>query len=70
MGWGISAVGSAFEWHSKGRGFESHMLHERESLENTRYFVNSGFSGIFLYITKSEYSIVRYDGPINNPQKF
>lgn len=25
--WGISAVGSAFEWHSKGRGFESHMLH-------------------------------------------
>ena len=24
---GISAVGSAFEWHSKGRGFESHMLH-------------------------------------------
>lgn len=25
--WGISAVGSAFEWHSKSRGFESHMLH-------------------------------------------
>ena len=25
--WGIGAVGSAFEWHSKGQGFESPMLH-------------------------------------------
>ena len=25
--WGISAVGSAFEWHSKGQGFDSPMLH-------------------------------------------
>ena len=24
---GISAVGSAFEWHSKGQGFDSPMLH-------------------------------------------
>ena len=29
--WGISAVGSAFEWHSKGRGFESHMLQKSYS---------------------------------------
>jgi hypothetical protein len=25
--WGISSVGRAFEWHSKGRGFESLILH-------------------------------------------
>ena len=25
---GISAVGSAFEWHSKGQGFDSPMLHQ------------------------------------------
>lgn len=31
--WGIGAAGSAFEWHSKGRGFESHMLHEAENLD-------------------------------------
>ena len=27
--WGISAVGSAFEWHSKGQGFDSPMLHHK-----------------------------------------
>ena len=27
--WGISAVGSAFEWHSKGQGFDSPMLHQK-----------------------------------------
>ena len=26
---GISAAGSAFEWHSRGRGFESHLLHDK-----------------------------------------
>ena len=25
--WGIGAVGSAFDWQSRGHGFESHMLH-------------------------------------------
>ena len=25
--WGCSAVGSASEWHSEGRGFDSHQLH-------------------------------------------
>ena len=27
--WGYSAVGSAFEWHSKGQGFESPYLHKK-----------------------------------------
>ena len=27
---GISAVGSAFEWHSKGQGFDSPMLHHKK----------------------------------------
>ena len=26
--WGCGAVGSAFEWHSKGQGFESPQLHQ------------------------------------------
>lgn len=25
--WGRGAAGSAFEWHSKGRGFDPHRLH-------------------------------------------
>ena len=29
---GISAVGSAFEWHSKGQGFDSPMLHHKRTL--------------------------------------
>ena len=28
---GISAVGSAFEWHSKGQGFDSPMLHQSKN---------------------------------------
>ena len=35
---GISAVGSAFEWHSKGQGFDSPMLHQ-----------TSAFAEVFLY---------------------
>ena len=26
--WGIGAVGSAFDWQSKGQGFESPILHQ------------------------------------------
>ncbi len=37
--WGISAAGSAFEWHSRGRGFESHMLH---------FFLFFGLGGDFM----------------------
>ena len=25
--WGCSSVGRASEWHSEGRGFETHLLH-------------------------------------------
>ncbi len=27
--WGISSVGRAFEWHSKGQEFDSPMLHKK-----------------------------------------
>ena len=30
--WGISSVGRAFEWHSKGQEFDSPMLHEIKDL--------------------------------------
>ena len=36
---GISAVGSAFEWHSKGQGFDSPMLHHEKGADD-----NSAFS--------------------------
>lgn len=36
--WGIGAVGSAFEWHSKGHGFESHMLHLKNPLKQRVLF--------------------------------
>ena len=26
--WGRSSVGRALEWHSRGRGFDSHRLHQ------------------------------------------
>lgn len=29
MTWGYGAAGSAFEWHSKGQGFESPYLHHK-----------------------------------------
>ena len=51
--WGIGAAGSAFEWHSKGRGFESHMLHEKESFENTGFSDRCRiFEGFFVYEIK------------------
>ena len=28
--WGISSVGRAFEWHSKGQEFDSPMLHKTD----------------------------------------
>ena len=38
---GIGAVGSAFEWHSKGRGFESLMLHMNVGIKgNIRFTVD------------------------------
>ena len=36
MIWGRSAVGSAFEWHSKGRRFDPDRLHQIESGRNSR----------------------------------
>ena len=39
--WGISSVGRAFEWHSKGQRFNSAMLHHLKS----RYHI-SGFFNI------------------------
>ena len=37
--WGISAVGSAFEWHSKGQGFDSPMLHQNSSTFRLKSFL-------------------------------
>ena len=35
---GYSAVGSAFEWHSKGQGFDSPYLHQRKNHAIKRVF--------------------------------
>ena len=32
--WGYGAVGSALEWHSRGRRFESVYLHQRNRLKS------------------------------------
>ena len=37
--WGYSSAGRALEWHSRGRGFESHYLHFRETLVNVGFFL-------------------------------
>ena len=47
--WGIGAAGSAFEWHSKGRGFESHMLHFLKSFEDTEVIFVDRCSEDFLF---------------------
>src|SRR3972149_8580559 len=31
--WGCSSIGRAFDWQSKGRGFESPQLHQKTKLE-------------------------------------
>lgn len=36
MPWGIGAVGSALEWHSRGHGFKSRILHFRQKSLRTR----------------------------------
>ena len=36
---GHGAVGSAFEWHSKGQGFESPWLHQKNIVHFVRYFL-------------------------------
>ena len=58
--WGISAVGSAFEWHSKGRGFESHMLHFKKTFGNTRnvdgHWISEGFQ-IHEYTAQMHYFV-------------
>ena len=36
---GISSVGRAFEWHSKGQEFDSPMLHEKSSAKMPGFFV-------------------------------
>ena len=59
--WGIGAAGSAFEWHSKGRGFESHMLHGRESLKDTG--IVTGFLRDFLFGNKYGETIL-WDGAV------
>ena len=57
---GISAVGSAFEWHSKGRGFESHMLHFKKTFGNTRnvdgHWISEGFQ-IHEYTAQMHYFV-------------
>ena len=48
--WGIGAVGSALEWHSRGHGFKSHMLHYLQKPLKQRFFCISqclcGFEAI------------------------
>ena len=39
--WGISSVGRAFEWHSKGQGSDSPMLHFKKYKEGTAGMVKS-----------------------------
>ena len=36
--WGYSAAGSAFDWQSKGQGFESPYLHQKSVHESVRIF--------------------------------
>src|SRR4029079_19507684 len=56
---GRGAVGSAFEWHSKGRGFESLRLHfdSRVSAVDSRLFS----------LTKSAFSSMRPLAPACSP---
>lgn len=46
--WGISAAGSASHWQCEGHGFESRMLHDRKSQENSGYAFKVGDIRYFL----------------------
>ena len=56
---GISAVGSAFEWHSKGQGFDSPMLHHDHSVQDepSDLFVYILFRGAFYGLSETENGI-------------
>ena len=53
--WGYSSAGRALEWHSRGRGFESHYLHFRETLVNVGFFLY--LQGFCFCSLKKYYSI-------------
>ena len=47
--WGISAAGSAFDWQSRGQGFEPPMLHQ---INIIRTFIQSEMGSDLLYISR------------------
>ena len=44
--WGRSAVGSVFEWHSKGRGFDPLRLHHKRGYSSVGRAVASHVTGL------------------------
>ena len=36
--WGISAAGSAFDWQSRGQGFDPPMLHQKKKADDESVF--------------------------------
>ena len=58
MPWGIGAVGSALEWHSRGHGFKSRILHYRQKSSRTRNpFKTEGLRVFYMQSIFSVYAI-------------
>ena len=48
MPWGIGAVGSALEWHSRGHGFKSRILHSRKTIRDPPHLASKGMAGLHI----------------------
>jgi hypothetical protein len=48
--WGRSSVGRALEWHSRGRGFDSHRLHQFKTVYRTLREMVLSRGGVFTVI--------------------
>ena len=66
--WGRGAVGSAFEWHSKGRGFESRRLHffQMKKLLAVTAVIEAG-AGLALLVSPSTVTLLLLDTSVDTP---
>ncbi len=63
--WGHSSVGRAFEWHSKGLGFDSPCLHQNKKnrlnsalFRRFSFMVFNNFYYIFVYFVTTNVTIM------------
>ena len=66
--WGCSSVGRASEWHSEGRGFETHLLHHILKLRSI-FMPKQTFDDFTTQIQSDELAeIINYNDQFEDPR--